>query len=130
MPFTRTNFDDFLDRQVQILDGKSFYARLAGVSHENADGTSRQVHLTGLRPCDELMLCHEPDNEFDSNAVRVSTKAGAQVGYLESRLAGETVRRWSKGVQTRAFVSNLSGGRAGQSIGCTLGIVTYTVVSL
>lgn len=124
--FTRTSFDDFLDRQCEVTNGKSFYGRLAGTTHANADGTSRQSAIADLRPCDELLLQHEPANAYDENAIRVLTQAGQQVGYLEARLAGETVRRTRKGIVTRAFVSNITGDRTGQSLGCTLGLLTYT----
>ena len=122
--FKRTAFDDFLDRHVEVTNGKSFFGRLAGATHLNQDGRSRQVAIAELRPCDELQLVPEPENH-DANAIRVLAPSGVQVGYLESRLAGETVRRAKKGITTRVFVSNLTGGRAGQSAGVTLGILTF-----
>ena len=67
----------------------------------------------------------EPENPHDPNAVRVLAPDGRQVGYLEARLAGETVRRFQKGTETRAFVSNLTGGRNGQPYGCTIGLLTF-----
>ena len=123
--FQRTTFDDFLDRHAEVTNGKTFYGRLAGASHGNADGSSRQEAIAGLRPCDELQLAPEPENPHDANAIRLIAPSGVQAGYLESRLAGETVRRAKKGIITRVFVSNLTGGRAGQSLGVTLGILTH-----
>lgn len=123
--FKRTPFDDFMDRQVEVTNGKSFYARLAGGFHMNSDGSSRQTAIAELRPCDELQLIHDTDNAFDPNAICVMAPSGQQIGYLESRLAGETVRRTQKGISTKAFVSNVTGGRAGQSFGCTLGILVH-----
>lgn len=123
--FTRSAFDDFLDRQVEVTNGKSFYARLAGVTHADRGGTPRQGAIADLRSCDELQLVPEPDNPYDPNAVMVLAPDGRQVGYLEARLAGETVRRLRKGVATKAFVSNITGGRNGQPFGCTLGILTF-----
>lgn len=124
--FQRSVFDDFLDRQVLITNGKSFYGRVAGTTQWNDDGTQRQAAIAELRSCDELQLVPEPDNPHDANAVRVLSPTGKQIGYLEARLAGETVRRTHKGITTRAFVSNLSGGRAGQSLGVVLGLVIYS----
>lgn len=123
--FTRSSFDDFMDSHVVATNGKSFYARLAGTTYGNLDGSSRQAVIATLKPHDELQLVHEPDNEADKNAVRVLATSGLQIGYLEARLAGETMRRSAKGIITRAFVSNLTGGRSGQVLGCTLGILVH-----
>ena len=123
--FESSSFDDFLDRHVEVTNGKSFYGRLAGTTHLNSDGSSRQAAIAELRPCDELSLVPEPENPHDANAIRVLAPSGVQLGYLESRLAGETVRRARKGIVTRAFASNVTGGRAGQSLGLTLGLLTF-----
>ena len=122
--FTRTPFDSFMDRHVEVTNGKSFYARLAGTTQID-QGTPRQWAIADLRPQDELQLMPEPDNPADPNAIRVLAPDGRHVGYLEARLAGETVRRTRKSIVTRAFVSNLTGGRAGQTLGCTLGVLVY-----
>lgn len=123
--FNRTPFDDFMDRHVEVTNGKTFYARLAGGTYQNPDGSSRQAVIAQLKPCEELQLVPEPENDIDPNAIRVMAPSGQQIGYLESRLAGETVRRTQKGISTRAFVSNVTGGRTGQSLGCTIGILVH-----
>lgn len=117
--FARSPFDEKMDSLAVETKGKWFYGRLAGVGHPNADGSSRQAALEELEPLDELVLDPEPDNPFDKNAVRVLTPSGKQIGYLEARLAVETVRRSRKGILTQCFVSNLTGtpGRRGLVIG-------------
>jgi hypothetical protein len=63
--------------------------KVAGVSHANSDGTSRQSVIAGLAPGDSLILRREPNNPVDTDAVSVSTKGGAQIGYLSSERAAE-----------------------------------------
>lgn len=120
----RSPFDDWMDNQTRQLKGKWFYGRLAGAGHANADGSSRQAEIETLNVRDELLLEPEPDNAFDPDAVKVLTPAGEQIGYLEARLAGETVRRRRRGVTSRCFVSNLTGtpGRRG----LVFGFLTHT----
>lgn len=45
--------------------------RVAGVTFENRDGTSRQAFVRRIKPDDELSLCREPGNPFDENAIAV-----------------------------------------------------------
>ena len=124
--FSRTPFDDFMDAKARELDGEWFYGRVAGTIHANDDGSSRQAEIETLKPRDELRLDPDPDNPHDKNAVRVVAPSGVQVGHLESRLAGETVRRLRSGMQSRCFVSNVTGG-AGQSRGVVFGLVKFQV---
>lgn len=55
--------------------------RIAGVSHQNEVGPSRQVCLEKLTLYDELWLEQDPENRFDKNAVKVLSQRG-QLGFL------------------------------------------------
>ncbi len=69
---------------------KHFYAKIAGASHPNANGSSRTQAIAHCRPIDLLELRPEPENPFDSNAIAVLRQdGGEQLGYLEARLAEE-----------------------------------------
>ena len=66
-----------------VLDTK-----VVGVSKDNSDGTSRQeIIKTEVEEDDLLKLELEPDNEFDSNAIKVLSKNGHQIGYLSRDIA-------------------------------------------
>jgi len=66
-----------------VLDTK-----VVGVSKENADGSSRQeIIKTEVEEDDLLQLESEPENEFDSNAVKVLSKLGHQIGYLSKDIS-------------------------------------------
>jgi hypothetical protein len=88
-----------------------FFARVAGETSRNSDGSDRQAVIARCRVGDLLVLEHEPDNPQDINAVRVITRRGEQIGYLERHLAGEVVSRRAKGWSFHALVADVA--RAG-----------------
>ena len=66
-----------------VLDTK-----VVGVSKDNANGTSRQEIIRAEVVEEDLLgLALEPGNEFDSNAVKVLSKNGNQIGYLSKEVA-------------------------------------------
>ena len=74
------------------LEG-AFYAKIAGASHPNRDGTSRTKIIGKCDVGDPLEFRPEPENEFDPDAIAV-TRLGTdeQLGYLDARLASEVAR--------------------------------------
>ncbi len=80
---------------IQYRD-KAFFNRVAGTSHRNDDHTSRAKIIDECSALESLDLISEPDNRFDPNAIAVRRTTGEQLGYLESRLAGEVTRDQSK----------------------------------
>ena len=68
-----------------------FKTKIAGVTHQNADGSDRQTLIKTLRPGEELKLVREPDNPYDKCAIAVFKLSGEQLGYThggDSLLAG------------------------------------------
>lgn len=61
---------------------------IAGVTHNNDNGTSRQVIIRLCKVNDPLNLKHEAV-EQDANAVKVLRGKGDQVGFLSRELAAE-----------------------------------------
>lgn len=62
--------------------------KVVGVSHLNADGSARQTIISNsVKEDDLLVLEPEPKNPYDQNAVRVLTKNGQQIGYLNKEVA-------------------------------------------
>jgi hypothetical protein len=60
--------------------------RVAGVSHKNESGPSRQVCVESLKPYDEIWLSRDSNNRFDKNAVGVFSENG-QLGFLPKEVA-------------------------------------------
>jgi HIRAN domain len=90
---------------------EEFYSSIAGVSHKNRDGTSRQkIIRESLYAGMPLGLQFEDDNPVDKNAIALLTTGGEQVGYLHARLASE-VRDWfASGERVAVTVAEITGG--------------------
>lgn len=119
-------FEDWMDAKVRALGGSTlwFDAKVAGTTHPNADGSSRQAIARTLQPEDELLLVPEPANPFDPHAIAVLSPDGAQVGYLEARLAAELTRRRERGIHARCFVRAVRQGHSG-TCGISFGLLQY-----
>lgn len=66
--------------------------KVVGVSKDNEDGTSRQeIIQQEVAEDDKLQLEPEPTNPYDSNAIKVLSRHGNQIGYLNREIA-EKVR--------------------------------------
>ena len=67
-------------------------SKVAGVSMNNPDGSSRQdIIKREVFEEDHLSLELEPENPHDPNAIKVLSKFGNQIGYLRRDVA-EQVR--------------------------------------
>ncbi len=65
-----------------------YESKVVGVSKANDDGTSRQeIIKREVEEEDKLKLEMEPDNAYDKNAVKVLSRNGNQIGYLNRELA-------------------------------------------
>ncbi len=88
-----------------IEDAPAFYTKVVGVSYDD-----RQTHVAALAPGDALVLGREPDNPHDPHAIRVSTTADEQLGYLSARLAARLAPSFDAGERYTATVSQVTGG--------------------
>ncbi|WP_420318477.1 HIRAN domain-containing protein [Ekhidna sp.] len=69
-----------------------YETKVVGVSKDNADGSSRQeIIRREVEEDDKLKVEAEPDNLYDPNAVKVLSKFGHQIGYLNKEMA-ETIK--------------------------------------
>lgn len=62
--------------EISLPDGEVIPSKVAGVSHKNNDGTSRQAYVKRLRPGQMLFLERDEDNPYDGNAVAVFARFG------------------------------------------------------
>ena len=86
--------------------GDCINTRAVGVSFGN-----RQQLIAKLEVGEEIILRREPQNPFDSNAIRLERKNGAQFGFINKYLAEELVPIFdSYGKPVRGVVTNLIGG--------------------
>ena len=110
-------------------EGQEKYTKVVGVTHKNADGSSRQRILKRMRreerDHERVDLEHEPENPYDENAVKVLNSDGEQLGYLERGLAADIVGRAAKGETFSAVITGFTGGEEGcPTVGCNLEITS------
>ena len=79
--------DATLDDVKRLESLKHYITKVAGVTHENKDGTSRQEIIADCYEGESLNLVPEPDNPIDENAIAVCRASGEQIGYLNKGLA-------------------------------------------
>jgi hypothetical protein len=74
-----------------------FYTQVHGITHKNTDGSSRQKIIESCYEGEELVLVPEPDNQFDSGAVKICRKNGEQLGYWQGdgRMAQDLFIGWT-----------------------------------
>jgi len=95
-----------------IEDAPSFHTKLAGVTFDN-----RQDVLGGLAAGTPLRLERQPDNPHDKNACAVFDPHGAQVGFLNRRLASALAPALDAGVEYDVEVTDVTGGVEGRTFG-------------
>jgi hypothetical protein len=102
------------------------FTHIAGVTHDNIDGSSRQIALLHCKPMQLLVLKWEQDNPVSKTAIAVyHSETGDQLGYLESRLGRETFNRTRKGEIWSGFIASLGipSGRDDNILGATIVLV-------
>lgn len=83
-----SNSKSFYSRQKQDVarnqshSQSQFEVRVVGVTFDN-----RQEVVKRLQSNDPVILCRDPRNSHDRNAIRVETVTGQQIGFLERELA-------------------------------------------
>jgi len=89
----------------------SFFTKIAGVSHPNTDGKSRQAIIARCHIGEELLLLREPDNPADKNAVKVVRLNSEQIGYIPAHVtASGLAKELDRGDKIRCRISDLTGG--------------------
>jgi len=87
---------------------ETIFSKISGVTHHNADGTSRQEIIAEL--CYEgqqLLLIREP-NQYSHN--NISVYVAYQVGYVSPELAQELAPLIDLGGGVDARITNITGG--------------------
>ena len=101
------------------MSDKSFFSKVAGVSHENPNGSSRQAYIKYYcEPGKELVIKRELDNPYDSHTISVWVTHKAwlrpekefQIGYLNRQVAKEVAEHIDPGGTAKVKIKNLTGG--------------------
>ena len=85
--------------------GKTYSIKVVGVTFENRQEVCKKISIG-----DKIQLACEPDNPYDSNAIKVLHN-GSQFGYLPKEIAPEIITFIdSETIFNKAVVANLTGG--------------------
>lgn len=100
-----------------ITDAESFHTKLAGVTFEE-----RQDVISRLKSGDPLAMRRQPENPYDANAIALFEHRGAQVGFLNRRLAQALAPALDAGVAYDVEVTDVTGGVDARSWGVNVRI--------
>jgi hypothetical protein len=89
-------FEEQVGRVLGRSVDKQFYTKAVGVTFPNSDGSNRQTFISGLTKFDLLDLVREPSNPADGHAVRVESRTGVTLGYLDRYVAAEIAEDFDK----------------------------------
>jgi|GEM_PF-3143833 len=90
--------------------------KIAGVTHNNPDGVSRQEILARMVRWEVVVLVREPNNPHDPNAVAIVGGMG-QIGYVPAGTITGLHKIIDAGIKTQCKLSHLYGGKDGKSWG-------------
>ncbi|WP_066455042.1 HIRAN domain-containing protein [Anaerotruncus rubiinfantis] len=90
-PFEFPEYDEAGHRRLAI---KETY--LSGITHEHF-GSDPQAAIPGLKPGEQVFLQTDPNNEYDKNAVWVSTRFGTYIGWIPSGSNADLFQRLTNG---------------------------------
>lgn len=93
----------------EVLQNKLF-TKVVGVSYKNSNNTSRQkIIREDVYSGTKLKLVADDKNKHDKNAVAVCLQDDRQIGFLDSRLAGDARDWWAEGCRIEARVTAVTG---------------------
>jgi len=86
------------------------FAKVAGVTFPNDDGSERQAIIRRCKPGEYLTLRHEPDNEYSEFAIQVLRENGEQLGHAPEYLAQGICQEIEEGYTAIGVIKNVTGG--------------------
>jgi hypothetical protein len=86
------------------------FAKVAGVTFPNDDGSERQEIISRCRSSEQLILQHDAYNEYSVFATKVLRTNGEQLGHAPEYLAEKIVDRIEDGYRPIGLLLNVTGG--------------------
>lgn len=96
------------------------YTSLAGVTFTNENGNDIQSILSNIPDGSSLDFIRDPNNPYDSNAIRVYY-GNERIGYINRELAADVAPQIDTGKVLSGCVSEITGGRD-SALGCNVHI--------
>jgi hypothetical protein len=100
---------------------KSFFTKIAGVTHEG-----RQRVIARCSVGERLLLVRDPNNDFDTGAIKVMRLNGEQLGFIPAHVSrgddpSGLALRMDRGDKYQCRISNLT-GRGKEALGVNIEI--------
>lgn len=89
---------------------RHIFAKVAGVTFPNNDGSARQQIIARCRIGEHLILRHDPDNGFSPFAIDVLRTNGEQLGHAPEYLAENICEELEDGYKVFGVLKDLTGG--------------------
>lgn len=86
------------------------FAKVAGVTFPNDDGSERQAIIRRCKAGECLALHHEPENKYSEFAIQVLRENGEQLGHAPEYLAERICQELEAGYRAMGFIKNVTGG--------------------
>ncbi|MFL5330033.1 MAG: HIRAN domain-containing protein [Gemmataceae bacterium] len=86
------------------------FAKVAGVTYLNKDGSNRQKILSRCKNGEQLVLQHEPNNKYSEFAIRVIRANGEQLGHAPEYLAERICEETGNGYRAFGMLLEVTGG--------------------
>jgi len=94
------------DDYKHIVEVDSFYTKVAGVTFDG-----RQEVIANVESGTKLQVIREKFNKHDTNAIRIDTVDGDNLGFLNARLAKKLASHIDEGQKYLGQVSEVTGGQ-------------------
>jgi len=102
------------------MNNTVFIINVVGVTYSNNDGSSRQNYISKMKLNDNIIIEKEPDNPYDSNAIKVLYGDGLQIGYLPMNKSELITSYINMGYKVSVSLVSINGGTDGYNYGCTI----------
>lgn len=103
----RGSLDEVYARRSRM---RHVFAKVAGVTFPNTDGSERQEIIGRCKVGEQLILRHDVGNEYSSLAIQVLRENGEQLGHAPEYLAEQIHGEIEVGYQAIGVLKNLTGG--------------------
>lgn len=86
------------------------FAKVAGVTFSNDDGSERQAIIKRCKPGEQLILRHDAYNEYSMFATQVLRTNGEQLGHAPDYLAERISTEIEEGYNVVGVLTDITGG--------------------
>jgi hypothetical protein len=97
-----------------------FHSKIAGISHENDDGSSRQSIASSCRSGEPLILIRDRGNKYSADAIMVLRSNGQQLGFIREELAEDLTPFIDSGTTLGAEITEITGGGPDEYVGVNI----------